>query len=166
VDANLASDADKGSEATKSTRRLTQQTTSIDRLEPSLTGKSHVQAKTAQLTFESERDTQLECCHDLIAQSKPQEKKQHNLTDAMLMAKLIDDLDLKMNEEGASFAQQHLLNKGIKVFGQKGQDASMKKGNGSTAPSKLLCPNIFCQNDSNRMEKGASSIAICGRRNH
>jgi hypothetical protein len=62
VDANLASDADKGSEATKSTRRLTQQTTSIDRLEPSLTGKSHVQAKTAQLTFESERDTQLECC--------------------------------------------------------------------------------------------------------
>jgi hypothetical protein len=36
------------------------------------------------------------------------------------MAALINDLSLKTNEEGALFAQQHLLNKGIKVFGQKG----------------------------------------------
>jgi hypothetical protein len=45
----------------------------------------------------------------------------------MLMARLINDLNLKINKEGASFAQQHPLNKGIKVFGQKDKEASVKE---------------------------------------
>jgi hypothetical protein len=45
----------------------------------------------------------------------------------MLMARLIYDLNNKVVREGASFAQQYLLNKGLKVFGQKGHDASMKE---------------------------------------
>jgi hypothetical protein len=45
----------------------------------------------------------------------------------MLMARLIYDLNTRIVREGASFAQQYLLNKGLKIFRQKGQDASKKK---------------------------------------
>eukprot|EP00978_Attheya_sp_CCMP212_P000843 scaffold1766_cov39-Attheya_sp.AAC.3 len=126
-DTNIVSEADEESTATESTRRSTRQTTPIERLEPTLTGKSYMQAKTTQVSFKSERDTQLEYCHNLIAQTKPQENYEYSSTDAMLMARLINDLNLKINKEGASFAQQYLLNKGIKVFGQKGRDASIKE---------------------------------------
>jgi hypothetical protein len=44
----------------------------------------------------------------------------------MLMARLIYDLNTRVVREGAPFAQQYLLNKGLKIFGQKGRDASMK----------------------------------------
>jgi hypothetical protein len=45
------------------------------------------------------------------------------------MARLMDDLNNKITIEGASFAQHYLLNKGIKVFGQKARDASSKEMN-------------------------------------
>jgi hypothetical protein len=45
----------------------------------------------------------------------------------MLMAKLIYDLNTIVVRDGASFAQQYLLNKGLKIFGQKGRDASKKE---------------------------------------
>jgi hypothetical protein len=43
------------------------------------------------------------------------------------MARLIYDLNTKIFREGASFAQQYLLNKGLNIFGQKGWDASKKE---------------------------------------
>jgi hypothetical protein len=43
------------------------------------------------------------------------------------MARLIYDLNTRIVREGASFAQQYLLNKGLKIFRQKGQDASKKE---------------------------------------
>jgi hypothetical protein len=49
----------------------------------------------------------------------PNESKEYNPSDAMLMARLINGLNVKTIEKGASFAQQYLLNKGIKVFGQR-----------------------------------------------
>jgi hypothetical protein len=70
---------------------------------------------------------QLEYCHNLIAQTKPNESKEYNPSDAMLMARLINDLNINIMEKGASFAQQYLLNKVIKVFGQRGCDASKKE---------------------------------------
>ncbi len=45
----------------------------------------------------------------------------------MLMARLIYDLNNRIVRDGASFAQQYLLHKGLKVFGQKGHDASAKE---------------------------------------
>jgi hypothetical protein len=47
------------------------------------------------------------------------------------MTRLIYDLNTRLLREGASFAQQYLLNKGLKIFGQKGQD-------GPTTPKELL----------------------------
>jgi hypothetical protein len=43
------------------------------------------------------------------------------------MARLIYDLNTRVVREGASFAQHYLLNKGLKIFGQKGRDVSKKE---------------------------------------
>jgi hypothetical protein len=43
------------------------------------------------------------------------------------MARLIYDLNTRVVREGVSFAQQYLLKKGLKIFGQKGRDASKKE---------------------------------------
>jgi hypothetical protein len=80
-----------------------------------------------KVTFKIKPDMQFEYCHNQISQTKPNESKEYSPSDIMLMARLIDDLNIKIIEKGASFAQQYLLNKGIKVFGQRGRDASRKE---------------------------------------
>jgi hypothetical protein len=73
----------------------------------------------------------LECCHNLVTQTQPNEgqSKEYTSSGAMLMARLIYDLSTRIVREGASFAQQYLLNKGLEIFGQKGRDASKKEMN-------------------------------------
>ena len=48
---------------------------------------------------------------------------------AMLIACVMDDLSSKITRQGASFAQQHLLHNGLKMFGKKGHEASAKEIN-------------------------------------
>ena len=117
---------DEASTETKSTRRSTQATRPIERLEPNMSGKSYMQ-QTKNGELESETDTQYR--HNLFQQAKPNasQNKEYSPSDAMLMARLINDLNSKATREGASFAQQYLLNKGLKVFGQKGREASKKE---------------------------------------
>ena len=43
------------------------------------------------------------------------------------MARLINDLSVKITVEGASFARQHLLDKGLEALGKRGHDASIKE---------------------------------------
>ena len=81
------------------------------------------------MTFKTEPNKQLEYCHNLITQTISNESKEYSPTEAMFMARLINDLNIKIIKKGASFAQQYLLNKGIKVFGQRGRDTSMKEMN-------------------------------------
>jgi hypothetical protein len=45
----------------------------------------------------------------------------------MLIARFIQDITMNVSEHGASFAQQYMLQKGLKVFGKKGHDTLMKK---------------------------------------
>jgi hypothetical protein len=128
-DAMIVSDAeDENSTATESTRRSTRETKPIERLEPAMTGKPYAQQK-IQVTFKADEEGHLEYCHNLVVQTKPDpsQSKEYNPQDAMLLARLIYDLNNKVAREGALFAQQYLLNKGLKVFGQKGHDASMKE---------------------------------------
>ncbi|WP_288992819.1 polyprotein of Ty1/Copia retrotransposon [uncultured Marinobacter sp.] len=110
------------------TRRSTRETRPIERLEPKMSGKSYMQQK-KKVNFESDVDMQLEYCHNLVTQTQPNEgqSKEYSPTDAMLMARLMYDLNTRIVREGASFAQQYLLNKGLKIFGQKGRDASKKE---------------------------------------
>jgi hypothetical protein len=133
-DANVASNGDKESQATESTRRSTSETNPVSRLEPTFKGKTHVQEEGHQVTFKSKPDERMEqCCHNPIqsnpiTQTKPSKSKECDPSDAMPMAGLIKDLNNKIVEKGASFAQQHLLSKGInKAFSQRGGDASKKE---------------------------------------
>jgi hypothetical protein len=45
----------------------------------------------------------------------------------MLIARFIQDITKNVNEHGASFMQQYILQKGLKVFGNKGHKASKKE---------------------------------------
>jgi hypothetical protein len=125
----IVSDAeDKMSTATESTRRSTREIKPIKRLEQTMTGKLYAQ-QNKQVTFETNDYEQLEYCHNLVVQTKPDpnQSKEYTPQDAMLMARVIYDLNNKVEREGASFAQQYLLNKGLKVLGQKGHDASIRE---------------------------------------
>jgi len=121
---NVSVTDEEESQATES-RRSTRETSPIERLEPVFTGKSYLQNK--QVTYKNKPGTQLEYCHNLIAQMKPNKSKEYTPMEAMLMARLINNLNTKIVKKGASFAQQYLLNKGMKVFGQRGRDASTKE---------------------------------------
>jgi hypothetical protein len=45
----------------------------------------------------------------------------------MLTARFIQDISMNINQHGASFAQQYILQKGLKVFGKKGHEALKKE---------------------------------------
>jgi hypothetical protein len=112
----------------ESTRRSTQETRPIDRLEPKMSGKSYMQEQ-KKVNFECYAEHELEYHHNLITQNEPDEgqSKEDSPSDVMLMARLIYNLNTRVVREGASFAQKYLLNKGLNIFGQKGQDASKKE---------------------------------------
>jgi hypothetical protein len=51
---------------------------------------------------------QLEYCHNLVAQVKPDEEMniEYGSNEAMLIARFIQDITINVNEHGASFASQ------------------------------------------------------------
>jgi hypothetical protein len=93
-----------------------------------MTGKLHMQEQ-KKVNFECDAKQELEYHHNLITQNEPDKglSKEYSSSDAMLMPRLIYNLNTRVVREGASFAQQYLLNKGLKIFGQKGRDASKKE---------------------------------------
>jgi hypothetical protein len=72
---------------------------------------------------------QLEYCHNLVSQVKPSEEQtiEYGSNQVMLIARFIQDITRNANEHGASFAQQYILQKGLKVFGNKGHKASKEE---------------------------------------
>jgi hypothetical protein len=108
----------------ESIRRSTREIRPIERLEPKMSGKSYMQEH-KKVNFESDTDLELEYHHNLITQNEPDkgQSKEYSPSDTMLMARLIYDLNTRIVREGASSAQQYLLNKGLKIFGQKGRYA-------------------------------------------
>jgi hypothetical protein len=95
-DANVLSDGDEESQATESASKSTGESNPVSRLEPTFGGKSHMQeGGHHQLSFKSKPDEKMECCQDPMAHAKPSESKECNPTDAMLLARLINDLKNK-----------------------------------------------------------------------
>ena len=83
-----------------------------------------------KVTFEDNRVTgNLEYCHNLITQvhPNPQEDVKYATMHAMLIARVMDDINSKVSIQGASFAQQYIIQKGLKVFGDQGRKASTKE---------------------------------------
>ena len=86
-----------------------------------MTGKSHGTSHRQgekKVTFQD--DSQLEYCHNLIAEVHPNPKEdvKYVTSNAMLIARVMDDISSKVTINGALFAQQYILKKGLKVFGQ------------------------------------------------
>jgi hypothetical protein len=72
---------------------------------------------------------QLEYCHNLVSQVKPREEQtiEYRPSQVMLIARFIQDITKNVNEHGVSFIQQYILQKGLKVFGNKVHKASKKE---------------------------------------
>jgi hypothetical protein len=96
-----------------------------------MSGKSYMQngKKKRRVSFAEDEMRQLEYCHNLVAQVKPDEEKilDYGSNKAMLIARFIQDITMNVNKHRVSFAQQYMLQKELKVFGNKGHEASMKE---------------------------------------
>jgi hypothetical protein len=116
---------------TSDVRRSTRTSRPVEQLEPNMTGKSYIQnnKRKKRVLFAKDELRQLEYCHNLVAQVKPDEEMniEYGSNKAMLIARFIQDITMNVNEHRASFAQQYMLQKGLKVFGNKGHKASMKE---------------------------------------
>jgi hypothetical protein len=103
----------------------------VERLEPNMTGKLYIQndKRKKRVSFAKDKMRQLEYCRNLVAQVKPDEEMniEYGSDEAMLIARFIQDITINVKEHGASFAQQYMLQKGLKAFGNKGHKASMKE---------------------------------------
>jgi hypothetical protein len=103
----------------------------VEQLKQNMTGKSYAQIdkRKKRVSFAEDELSQLEYCHNLVAQVKPDKEVniEYGSSEAMLIARFIQDITMNVNKHGASFAQQYMLQKGLKVFGNKGHEASMKE---------------------------------------
>jgi hypothetical protein len=100
----------------------------VERLGPNMTGKRYIQntKRKKRVSFAEDKLRQLEYCHNLVAQVRPDEEMiiEYGSDGAMLIARFIQDITINVNKH---FAQQYMLQKGLKVFGNKGHEASMKE---------------------------------------
>jgi hypothetical protein len=116
---------------TSEVRRSTRTSRPVERLKPNMSGKWYIQnnKKKRRVSFAEDELRQLEYCHNLVAQVKSDEEMniEYGSNEAMLCARFIQDVAMNVNEHRASFAQQYMLQKKLKVFGKKGHEASMKE---------------------------------------
>jgi hypothetical protein len=113
-------------------RRSARESRPMSRLEPNMSRKLYVQndkKTTKKVIFAEDELRQLEYCHNLVSQVKPTEEQtiEYGSNQAMLIARFIHDITRNVNEHGASFAQQYILQKGLKVFGKMGHESSKKE---------------------------------------
>jgi hypothetical protein len=114
-------------------RRSTRESRPVSRLEPNMSGKLYLKNDKRilkKVVFAEDELRQLEYCHNLVSQVKPEKEMtiEYGSCQAMLIARFIQDVTMNVNQHGASFAQQsNILQKGLKVFGNKGHDALKKE---------------------------------------
>ena len=101
----------------------------VTRQEPSMTGKSYLQESTQAKGSNGSDICEIEYCHNLVSQvhPNPNEDVEYKNTHAMLIARCMDDINNRVMTCGASFVQQFLLHKGLKVFREHGHEAAAKE---------------------------------------
>ena len=106
-------------------RRSTREVREPIRLEPTFQGKSHAQTE-AKVTFAESKTTRLEYCHNLVMQSHRDTSEDYDYTgtEAIVVAQCIVEMNKKSKTQGVSFIQQYLLHKGLKLFGDRGREAT------------------------------------------
>jgi hypothetical protein len=113
-------------------RRSARESQPVSRLKPNMSGKSYLQKddKTKKkVMFAEDELKQLEYCHNLVSQVKPEKEQiiEYGLSQAMLIARFIQDITMNVQQHGASFAQQYILQKGQKVLENKDTKHRRKK---------------------------------------
>jgi hypothetical protein len=113
-------------------RRSARESRPVSRLEPNMSGKLYLQKvdmTKKKVVFTEDELKQLEYCHNLVSQVKPEKEQiiEYGSSQAMLIARFIQDITMNVNQHGASFVQQYILQKGLKVFGKQGHKASKKE---------------------------------------
>jgi hypothetical protein len=81
----------------------------------------------------------LEYVHNLVAKEvhpNPEDDLQYLPSEAMLFAWIISNIRNKLTKYGILFAQQYIMQKGLKLFGDRGHDG--QQGNGPTTPKRLF----------------------------
>ena len=111
-------------------RRSTRVPKTIERMVPSMKGKLYLKVNTPKVTFENvEERSKLEYCHNLTAQVHPNPKEdvEYATSHALLLARYIDEISNRVSVHGACYAQQYMVHKGLKVFGEAGRAAATKE---------------------------------------
>ena len=82
-----------------------------------------------KVTFAAPIPKKLEHCHNLITQvsPNPDEDVEYHTSLANVIARTMVYINHMVREKGASFAQQYILQKGLKIFGKRGHDAAIKE---------------------------------------
>ncbi len=80
-----------------------------------------------QMRVGDQKWKQLEKHHNFSQSAKPVNEVDYELEMAMVMARFIVDIHHKATTKGASFAQQYILQKGLKKFGPEGRKAAIKE---------------------------------------
>jgi hypothetical protein len=83
----------------------------------------------SHVTFKDEEWQRLEQCHNLIAgvHPNPDEDRWYTPQMAMVIARIMTDMNSKATMQGASFAQQYIVQRGLKKFGESGALAATKE---------------------------------------
>ena len=82
-----------------------------------------------KINFQEDKIKKKEMSHNIIHQVKPPEEciLEYDMAESMVITRLIGDLRHNIATKGASFAQQFILQKGLKAFGEKGHEAAKKE---------------------------------------
>ena len=88
-------------------------------LSPKHTGKSHEERQLHSQDYED--------VNDPSHKRETPTNMEYDTCHAMMVARLIDDIQKNMNMQGASFVQQYILQKGVKVFGDPGKQAAIRE---------------------------------------
>jgi hypothetical protein len=114
-------DTTMATEATESSRP-TRERREPDRL-------TFCQAKSNHATFKDDKWLQFEQCHNLVAQvhPNPEQDRTYSPQMAMVIAQVMSNINSRATSQGANFAQQYIVQQGVKESGQRGADAATKE---------------------------------------
>ena len=96
----------------------------VDRFE----GQSYL-----QVTFASDemKGIDLEYCHNLVnvqsTSAATRGVNEYDTTTAVVIARLINEMNVRVTTAGVSFSQQYMLKRGLKQFGDRGRQAAKKE---------------------------------------
>ena len=123
------SDEEAEPKTTSTSTRPTQNIPKPDRLTYLPGHEQSNNYQTKNVKFDDDEWNTLEMCHNLIAQvhPNPEEDVEYNPNLAMVIARVMSDINSKSTAHGASFAQQYIFEKGLKKFKQRGSDAAAKE---------------------------------------